>query len=132
MTVSTASPLEMLGVVLNVVGIVTAWWMLSLTHARFEAVKRTGGDPTGPRMLVAWRHFRCEGSRIGYHVATLVMGLWAMTLPGGDSAYGFASMVIRVVLAGLFTAMSIADLKSDSRLADLLNDERSATPGAGR
>jgi hypothetical protein len=120
MNTGTASPLEILAAVLNVVGILAAWRMFALTKVRHDAVIRTGGTEWGPRILVAWRHFRCEGSRIAYHVITLALGMWAMTLPDSDSAYGTAVMLGNLTLAGIFTAMSLLDLKNDSRLDNLL------------
>jgi hypothetical protein len=119
---STASPLELLGVVINALGIVCAWWMLMLTKARYDAVLQTGGTRHGPRILIAWRHFRCEGARIAYHVVTLGMGVWAMQLPDGGSSFGHVAMVVRVAIGGLFTLCSVLDLLSDNRLAGLLSE----------
>ena len=119
---NTASPLEILAAVCNVIGILAAGWMLVLTMRRYDAVLRTGGTQGGPRILAAWRHVRCEGARIAYHVITLALGVWAMTLPNPTSSYGEITAWSRLFLAALFTAMSVMDLMSDSRLAGMLTD----------
>ncbi len=126
---NTASPLEILAAVCNVLGILAAGWMLVLTKGRYDAVLRTGGTQGGPRILAAWRHLRCEGARIAYHVVTLGLGIWAMMLPNPTTAYGEASAWARFLLAALFTAMSVMDLMSDSRLAGMLGERLPGTRG---
>lgn len=118
----TASGLEILAAVVNAIGILVAWWMLTLTLSRRTAVLQTDHLSDDPRLLAAWRHIRCEGARIAYHMASLGLGLWSMTLPDGGSTYGQAAMWTRVVLGCLFTAASALDLISDSRLDALLRN----------
>lgn len=125
---TTASGLEILAAVVNGIGILVAWHMLTLTKARYDAVLRTGGTRTGPRALAAWRHFRCEAARIAYHVASLGLGLWSMTLPSGGTTYGEAAMWTRVALGIVFTGVSLLDLASDSRLDVLLRDPPGGAP----
>lgn len=120
----TASGLEILAAVVNAVGILVAWRMLALTLARRAAVLRIAAAKDDPRLLVAWRHVRCEGARIAYHVLSLGLGLWSMLLPNATTAYGESAMYARVILGALFTGMSILDLVSDGRLDGLLREPR--------
>lgn len=123
----TASSLEIAAAVVNAIGILVAWRMLALTIARYRAVLATGGTRHGPRALAAWRHVRCETARIAYHAVSLGLGFWAMLLPSGGTAYGETAMWARVVLGILFTAASVLDLASDSRLDALLRHPRHGT-----
>jgi hypothetical protein len=121
----TASVPEILAAVVNAVGILLAWRMLMLTKARHDAVLNTGGTRGGPRILAAFRHFRCETGRIAYHVVSLGFGLWSMTLPAGGSVYGETAMWARVLLGLMFTVMSLFDLASDGRMDTLLRSSGS-------
>ncbi len=125
MTDTTASLLEVLSVIANLLGIWAAWTMLSKTRARHVAVRlEPDYDPDGPRVLAAWRHYRCEGARIAYHVATLALGLWSMLLPDPVAPYGMTAMWVRAILSVGFTLMSVLDLRTDGRLWELLGSRR--------
>ncbi len=125
----TASILEILTVVANVIGIIAAWRMVDLTMARYRAVVRGGGTAAGPRVLAAGRHFRCELARIVYHVVTVGLVLWAFSLPDAGSAYGIAATWSRFIVSMVFTSASVMDLMSDSRLAGMLSDRPPGSKG---
>lgn len=128
----TASLLEVLCMAVNIVGLLAAGWMFFLTARRHHAVLKTGGSAKGPRVLVAMRHYRCEIGRMTYHVTTIFIGGWAMTLPDPTSTYGHVVVWSRVLFAVMFTAASLMDISSDGRLANLLNDTRQGERGGAR
>jgi pimeloyl-ACP methyl ester carboxylesterase len=118
----TASYLEILTVAANIMGIIAAWRMAALTLGRYRAVILDGGSKAGPRILAADRHFRCEIARIIFHIVTMILVIWAFTLPSSGSAYSQSLMWTRLGLSTLFTWCSIMDLTSDSKLASMLRD----------
>lgn len=119
---ATASLTEIVGAVINAIGILAAMQMLAFTWQRHDAVLATGGTRGGPRIIAAWRHFRCEGSRIAYHVVSLGLICWAMTRPPPSNLYSEVVMAAQLVLSAMFTLTSVFDLRSDSRLDSLLRE----------
>lgn len=116
----TASWWEILAAFSNIVGALAAVWMYRRTRQRHRSVIATGGTADGPRVIVAWRHYRCEGTRIAFHLLMLIVSLWAMTLPDPVTAFGWTNAVIRTVLAILFAGASLMDVWSDDHLMALL------------
>ena len=123
----TASFLEIPATVINILGIATTGYMLYGTVRRLRAVQaQPERFPTGREILAAWRHIRCEMSRILYHVLSFGIGIWAMMLPDEGSSYETVSMMIRLTVAGVFTACSILDLLKDGHLRSLLLNQSSS------
>lgn len=123
----TASVLEVLSAVVNVLGTLAAGWMLYLTWVRYRAVKaQPTRYPTGREILAAWRHIRCEAGRIVYHVVSLWLGIWAMMLPDSGSSYAITLMWTRLLIGVIFTVFSAMDLATDTRLWTMLGRQMSS------
>lgn len=115
----TASGLEIAAAIINIFGFGVACLMLHLTLRRYRAVKSQPEKyPTGRELLAAWRHFRCETGRMAMHAGSFSLGLWAMTLPSGETWYGFAAMMFRVSIGLLYLMFSLWDVSTDSQLWD--------------
>lgn len=113
----TASPLEIISAIINLIGIVTAGYMLYMTLRRFRAVRaQPARFPTGREILAAWRHIRCEVGRLSFHMTSITLGMWAMALPDSGSSYALAAMTARMLLGLVFTVFSIMDLDTDAKL----------------
>jgi hypothetical protein len=118
---ATVSWLEMVSAFINVVGVLATSEMMWRTRRRMQSVRRMlDYQPGGPRIMIGWRHQRCEIGRIAYHLFFLAAGVWAMWLADSTSTYGLAIMTGRIVLSCMFTTFSVLDLIGDSRLDGLL------------
>lgn len=121
MNEETASVFEIIGVVANVVGLLAVFLMLSFTVIRHRAglaepvaaVRAAMGN-------AAARHYRCEVTRILYHVVMLARGLWAMTIPNPTSAFGEWFMISVTVLSLAVAIASVIDVFADDVLARLV------------
>lgn len=114
---NTASPLEIIAAIVNLAGILCAGLMMLYTIRRYRAAKATKDRIIRDRLeLAAWRHIRSEIRGLAYHVGSIFIGGWAMMIPSGETWYGFAAMMLRVLLGLLFTVLSIMDLRTDDML----------------
>lgn len=113
----TASWLEILAAMANLLGMITAGLMLAATRRRHAAsdasMRRIGHRMSVLPKLAAWRHYRCEAGRIFWHMGSLVLGAWAMTLPSAETAYGYSAMSFRLAAGVFFLSLSIFDLLGD-------------------
>jgi hypothetical protein len=122
---ATASLWEVLSIVANVVGLLAASRMFMVTRQRHLAVlDQPGADPHGPRVLAAWRHYRCEVTRIALHLVMVTIGGWALFLPDPLTWFGWVSMVLRTLLSVSFAVASVIDVLTDDHLMDLLGAEQ--------
>jgi hypothetical protein len=125
MTDQTASLLEILASIINVIGIVAAGAMLYFTVRRLRAVHaQPSRFPTGREIMAGWRHIRCEAGRIIYHVSSLGLGIWAMSLPDSGSPYAVTAMWLRLLVGLVFTVFSLLDLSTDARLWGMTGRQR--------
>lgn len=123
----TASLLEILAAVANMLGIITAGMMMTATRRRHAAsnaeARRRGMAISRLPMLAAWRHYRCEAGRIFWHLGSLVLGIWAMTLPSAETAYGYSAMSFRLASGVLFFGLSVFDLVGDRDMWRMISRE---------
>lgn len=123
----TASWVEILSAVVNVVGLWAAGEMMRRTRRRKSAVRQQSDYlPGGPRILAAWRHLRCEFGRMAFHASSISLGIWSMVLPDAGTTFGYAAMWSRVILGVIFTIASLYDLASDDKLSGLLGVRQQA------
>lgn len=117
----TIQPLEVLAVPTNLVGLTLALVMVWKTYDRHHAVRRMPDYmPGGPRVIAAWRHYRCEIGRIVFHMSSILISVWGFWYPSSGSLYGETAMSVRVVLGAMFAVFSAFDIMSDHRLESLI------------
>lgn len=121
MTEATSSLWEIAGVVSNAVGLLAVALMLSFTIVRHRAGLTEPSGVTREALInAANRHYRCEVTRILYHLIMLARGLWAMLLPNPTTAFGEWFM-ISITLLSIFVALaSILDVFADDVLVRLV------------
>jgi hypothetical protein len=125
----TASALEIVWSVFNLIGIGASGTLLVRTYRKLKAAPATGlvGFRLRVAERIARRNFRDEGAKAAWHVAAILIGFYEMTRPEPRGTVEAAALLagwLLVGMSGLLAISSVLNLRDDDWISQTLDRGR--------